>query len=74
MQTLEVDAHAAGVKAQLRCELVGPRGTAETRQMCEQPRARRLGQHVTRTVRPTGSHARKFLTESLAKVQAVVFS
>ena len=64
-QTLEMDAHAAGMKPQLRCELVGPRRVAEARQVSEQSRARRLGQHVTRTVGPTRSHAREFLIEEL---------
>jgi hypothetical protein len=50
VQALEMDAHATGMKPQLRCQLIGPRRTAEGRQMREQARTRRLGQHVTRTV------------------------
>ena len=41
--------------------------------MCEQSRARRLGQHVTRTVGPTGSHEQEFLIASLGKVDLVFF-
>ena len=69
-----MDAHAAGMKPQLRRQLIGPRRVAEACQVGEQPRARRLGQHVTRTVGPTRSHAREFLTEPLAKVPTMVFS
>ena len=50
VQALQVDAHTAGMKPQLRRKLISPRGTAEARQMCEESRARRLGQRVARTV------------------------
>jgi hypothetical protein len=62
-----MDPHATGMKPQLRCELIGPRRTAEARQVCEQSRARRLSQHVTRTVGPTRSHERKLLIAGLGK-------
>ena len=74
VQTLEMDPHAAGMKSQLRRKLVGPRGVAKTSQVGEQPRARRLSQHVTPTVGTTRSHARQFLTEPFSKVPAMVFS
>jgi hypothetical protein len=71
VEALQVNADAARVKPQLRCELIGPRRTAEARQVCEQPRPRRLSQHVTRTVGPTRSHERKLLIAGLGKVDMV---
>jgi hypothetical protein len=71
VQALQVDTHATGMKPQLRCELVSPCRTAEARQMCEESRARRLGQRVGRTVGPTRSHERKLLIAGLGKVDLV---
>jgi hypothetical protein len=66
-----MDPYATGMKPKLRGELIGTSGTAEARQVREQSCARRLGQHVTRTVGPTRSHDRKLLIAALGKVDLV---
>lgn len=69
-----MNAYTAGMQPQLRRKLARSRGAAKAGQVSEQPGARWLGQHVTETVRFIGTHARKFLTGSLGKVSAMVFS
>ena len=66
-----METHATGMKSQLRRELIGPGRAAEGRQVCEQSRARRLGQYVTRTVGPTKIHGQKLLIAGLGKVDLV---
>jgi hypothetical protein len=64
-----MDAHAARVKLQLGGQLVGAGGASQAGQACEQPRARRLGQHVTRGL--LGGHEGKLVT--VGGADAVVF-
>ena len=68
-----MDTHATWMKPQLQRELMGTSWAGEGRQVCEQSRARRLGQHVTRTVGPTDWHGQKLLIAGFGKVR-VVFS
>jgi ferredoxin len=60
---LKVNTDTTRVQPELGRELIGPRRPREGGEVREQPRSRRLSEHVGPTVRPTRRHAREFPTE-----------